>query len=81
MNNSVTTLIIMGAVMFAVVDPGDVHTMMIGAAGVGKTACFLYPNLEYACASGMSFLSTDKKATSQETTVMYVSNTDIMLRL
>ena len=45
----------------AVVDPGDVHTMMIGAAGVGKTACFLYPNLEYACASGMSFLSTDTK--------------------
>ena len=34
---------------------------MIGAAGVGKTACFLYPNLEYACASGMSFLSTDTK--------------------
>ena len=45
----------------AVVDSGDVHTMMIGAAGVGKTACFLYPNLEYACASGMSFLSTDTK--------------------
>ncbi|MDO4563346.1 MAG: type IV secretory system conjugative DNA transfer family protein [Clostridia bacterium] len=45
----------------AVVDEGDVHTLMIGAAGVGKTACFLYPNLEYACASGMSFLSTDTK--------------------
>ena len=45
----------------AVVDSGDVHTLMIGAAGVGKTACFLYPNLEYACASGMSFLSTDTK--------------------
>ena len=47
--------------LHAVVDPGDVHTMMIGAVGVGKTACFLYPNLEYACASGMSFLSTDTK--------------------
>lgn len=45
----------------AIVDDGDVHTIMIGAAGVGKTACFLYPNLEYACASGMSFLSTDTK--------------------
>lgn len=45
----------------AVVDSGDVHTLMIGAAGVGKTACFLYPNLEYACASGMSFLTTDTK--------------------
>lgn len=45
----------------ALVDEGDVHTMMIGAAGVGKTAYFLYPNLEFACASGMSFLSTDTK--------------------
>ncbi|WP_289264632.1 type IV secretory system conjugative DNA transfer family protein, partial [Dubosiella newyorkensis] len=50
-----------GRKLYAVVDPGDVHTLMIGAAGVGKTACFLYPNLEYACASGMSFLSTDTK--------------------
>jgi len=46
---------------FALVDDGDVHTLMIGAAGVGKTACFIYPNLEYACASGMSFITTDTK--------------------
>ncbi|MCM1508581.1 MAG: type IV secretory system conjugative DNA transfer family protein, partial [Ruminococcus flavefaciens] len=45
----------------ALVDTGDVHTLMIGAAGVGKTAYFLYPNIELACASGMSFLSTDTK--------------------
>ena len=45
----------------ALVDTGDVHCMMIGAAGVGKTAYWLYPNLEFACASGMSFLSTDTK--------------------
>lgn len=45
----------------ALVDTGDVHTLMIGAAGTGKTAFFLYPNLEFACASGMSFLSTDTK--------------------
>ena len=45
----------------ALVDEGDVHTMMIGAAGVGKTAYFLYPNIELACASGMSFLNTDTK--------------------
>ena len=45
----------------ALIDIGDVHTLMIGAAGVGKTAYFLYPNLEFACASGMSFLSTDTK--------------------
>ena len=43
------------------VDTGDVHCMMIGAAGVGKTAYWLYPNIEYACASGMSFMSTDTK--------------------
>lgn len=46
---------------YALIDEGDVHTMMIGAAGVGKTAFFLYPNIEAACASGMSFLSTDLK--------------------
>ena len=45
----------------AMVDTGDVHCMMIGAAGVGKTAYWLYPNLEYACASGMSFMTTDTK--------------------
>ncbi len=46
---------------YAYVDSGDVHGLMIGAAGVGKTAFFLYPNIEYALASGMSFLSTDTK--------------------
>lgn len=43
------------------IDTGDVHCLMIGAAGVGKTAYFLYPNLEFACASGMSFITTDTK--------------------
>ena len=42
-------------------DTGDVHALMIGAAGVGKTAYWLYPNLEYACASGMSFITSDTK--------------------
>lgn len=45
----------------ALVDTGDVHAVMIGAAGVGKTAYWLYPCIEYALASGMSFLSTDTK--------------------
>ena len=49
--NSVTTL----------VDTDDIHCLMIGASGVGKTAFFLYPNMEYACASGMSFLALDTK--------------------
>lgn len=43
------------------VDSDDVHLLMIGAAGVGKTAHFLYPNLEYACATGVSFITTDTK--------------------
>lgn len=43
------------------VDHDDVHMLMIGAAGAGKTAYFLYPNLEYACASGVSFITTDTK--------------------
>ena len=47
--------------LVAVVDGDDIHCLMIGASGVGKTAFFLYPNLEYACASGMSFLALDTK--------------------
>ena len=31
----------------ALVDSDDIHCLMIGASGVGKTAYFLYPNLEY----------------------------------
>lgn len=50
-----------GGAVIALVDSGDIHCLMIGAAGVGKTANFLYPNIEYACASGMSFLTTDTK--------------------
>lgn len=46
---------------YALVDDDDIHCLMIGAAGVGKTANFLYPNLEYACAAGMSFITTDTK--------------------
>lgn len=50
-----------GKTTTARVDKGDVHALMIGAAGVGKTAYWLYPCIEYACATGMSFLSTDTK--------------------
>ncbi len=50
-----------GGKIDALIDSGDIHCLMIGAAGVGKTAHFLYPNIEYACASGMSFLTTDTK--------------------
>lgn len=47
--------------MTALVDDSDIHTLMIGASGVGKTANFLYPNIEYCCAAGMSFVATDSK--------------------
>lgn len=47
--------------LWAIVDVDDIHCLMIGASGVGKTAFFLYPNLEYACASGLSFLALDTK--------------------
>ena len=47
--------------ILALVDTDDIHCLMIGASGVGKTAFFLYPNLEYACASGMSYLALDTK--------------------
>ena len=50
-----------GKKLIALIDDEDIHCLMIGAAGIGKTAFFLYPNLEYACASGMSFLTTDTK--------------------
>ena len=47
----------------ALVDTDDIHAMVTAASGAGKTAFFLYPNIEYALASGMSFLCTDTKAT------------------
>jgi len=50
-----------GGKTFALVEDGDLHAMMMAATGTGKTTFFLYPNLEYACASGMSFLATDTK--------------------
>lgn len=45
----------------AYVDTDDVHTLLEGASGMGKTAYFLYPNLEFCCSTGMSFLTTDTK--------------------
>ena len=56
---------------YAMVDDDDVHTLMIGAAGCGKTAYWLYPNLEYACAAGMSFLQPIPKATFIQTIAIF----------
>ena len=50
-----------GKQLDALVDRDDVHCLMIGASDVGKTAFFLYPNLEFACASGMNYLALDTK--------------------
>ena len=43
------------------VDCTDSHTLLISTTGGGKTTAFLYPNLEYCCATGMSFFTTDTK--------------------
>lgn len=43
------------------VDCTDSHTLLISTTGGGKTTAFLYPNLEYCCAVGMSFFTTDTK--------------------
>lgn len=45
----------------AYVDTDDIHALLEGASGMGKTTYFLYPNLEFCCATGMSFFSTDTK--------------------
>ena len=45
----------------AIVDTDDIHALVTAASGAGKTAYFLYPNIEYALATGMSFLCTDTK--------------------
>lgn len=42
-------------------DTDDVNCLMIGASGIGKSVFFFYPNLKYACASGMNFLATNTK--------------------
>lgn len=59
------------------VDSDDVHLLMIGAAGVGKTAHFLYPNLEYACASGVSFITTDTKGGARRSYMKSVRTSQI----
>lgn len=45
----------------AYVDTEDVHCLMMGASGIGKTAYFLYPNIELNLASGVSMVITDTK--------------------
>ena len=50
-----------GKHIIAMIDIGDVHALMLGAAGMGKTSRWLYICIEYACACAMSFLSTDTK--------------------
>ena len=53
----------------ALVDDGDVHTLMIGAAGVGKTAYFLYPNIRTGlCKRNESFVDRYKGRCGDEIT-------------
>ncbi len=50
-----------GKKIYALVDTADNHTLMISAPGGGKTTSLMIPNIEYALATGMSFISTDSK--------------------
>ncbi len=45
----------------AMIDASDSNTVLVGPSGIGKTNFFLIPQIEYAAASGMSFLVTDTK--------------------
>ena len=60
----------------AIVDTGDVHALMIGAAGVGKTAYFLYPNLEYALFAGAHFVASSIASMSASVTFHHSFMTD-----
>ncbi|MBW7573147.1 type IV secretory system conjugative DNA transfer family protein [Caproiciproducens faecalis] len=43
------------------IDNSDNHTLILSTTGGRKTTGFLYPNLEFICACGCSFLATDTK--------------------
>ncbi|WP_141825655.1 type IV secretory system conjugative DNA transfer family protein [Clostridium sp. KNHs216] len=43
------------------IDNSDSHTLILSTTGGRKTTGFLYPNLEFICACGCSFLATDTK--------------------
>ncbi|WP_234122368.1 type IV secretory system conjugative DNA transfer family protein [Clostridium hydrogenum] len=47
--------------LIAMLDTSDSNSIMVGPSGIGKTNFFLIPQIEYAAASGMSFLVTDTK--------------------
>lgn len=47
--------------LHAWVDTDMIHAMMIASPNAGKTAHFLYPNIEYAMACGASFITLDTK--------------------
>lgn len=53
-----------GTHISARVDTSDSHTLILSTTGGRKTTGVLYPNLEYACACGVSFLVTDTKGDS-----------------
>lgn len=47
--------------IIAAIDTSDSNTVLVGPSGIGKTNFFLIPQIEYAAASGISFLVTDTK--------------------
>jgi type IV secretion system protein VirD4 len=47
--------------IYARIDTSDSHTLIWSTTGGFKTTGVLYPNLEFTCACGLSFLCTDTK--------------------
>ena len=41
------------------VDDDNIHALVVGEYGVGKTNCYICPSIEYCCASGASFIAAD----------------------
>ena len=50
-----------GSPVFSILNYQDAHVQVTAGSGTGKTACFLFPQLEYGCACGISMLVTDTK--------------------
>lgn len=53
--------LVRGKRRWARIDTSDSHTLILSTTGGKKTTGVLYPNLELACACGLSFLTTDTK--------------------
>lgn len=56
----------MGGNVYSRVCQRDYHVLLLGTNGSGKTSRFMNPNIEYALATGISFLVTDTKGDNKK---------------